>query len=66
MPNNMVAVLAVTNEGYRARSLDKYANLCYSCIHSYPDCDADNIEFGECPGSDNIVECDSYEEKEEE
>ena len=36
-------------------------NLCKSCCHEYPTCDADDIIFGNGVGNDNICACSNYE-----
>lgn len=35
-------------------------NLCDTCLLCIANCDAENIEFGDGPGNDNIIECDTY------
>ena len=32
-------------------------HLCDSCVYQYPQCNADNVEFGCGKGNDNIIEC---------
>ena len=36
-------------------------NLCDSCCHEQPTCDADNIIFGTGKGEDNVCGCSEYE-----
>ena len=38
-------------------------NLCDSCQFCIGDCDAEDIEFGDGKGNDNVIGCDSYREK---
>lgn len=38
-------------------------NLCDTCQKCIADCNADNIEFGDGVGNDNVIECDEYEEE---
>jgi len=35
-------------------------HLCNNCLHVYPDCAAEDIEFGNGPGEDNIIDCSCY------
>lgn len=35
-------------------------NICTSCIYFYPNCDAESIVFGSGKGNDNIIECDNF------
>ncbi len=45
---------------WRWDKVDLTIHLCDNCMHIYPDCDADNIEFGNGFGNDNIYRCDCY------
>lgn len=35
-------------------------HLCEACIYDYPNCDAEEIKFGNGRGNDNVIECDMY------
>ena len=35
-------------------------NLCDYCDYNIPECGAENIEFGNGFGNDNVVTCDSF------
>lgn len=38
-------------------------HLCNTCIHNYPECKSDNIEFGDGYGNDNVISCSGYKSK---
>lgn len=35
-------------------------HLCDSCVYNFPNCNAENIEFGNGKGTDNIIKCDMF------
>jgi hypothetical protein len=35
-------------------------NLCDTCRNHIATCEAENIEFGDGVGNDNVTNCDSY------
>jgi hypothetical protein len=45
---------------------DTKRNLCDTCVHLLPEClsTSDDIEWGDGPGSDNIIGCPHYISKE--
>ena len=44
-----------------SKMIDTKRNLCNTCKHSIPTCEAVNIEFGNGVGNDNVVNCDCFE-----
>lgn len=40
-------------------------NLCATCTKEIPECNSVKIEFGDGVGNDNVIECDTYEQKQE-
>ncbi len=46
--------------------VDRMRHLCKTCIHEFPACPANfaDVEYGDGPGLDNIINCVKYEEDE--
>lgn len=44
---------------------DDMLNLCDTCTATFPDCaaNADDVEYGNGPGKDNIIKCKEYKKK---
>ncbi len=39
-------------------------NLCDTClIHQYPECQGNDVEFGDGYGDDNIIQCENCEQE---
>lgn len=46
--------------------LDRTRHLCSTCISEFPKCPANfsDVEYGDGPGHDNVINCTKYEEDE--
>ncbi len=49
---------------YRYARVDEFQkHLCFTCRDAVPECEAKNIKFGNGIGNDNVIECESYNNK---
>jgi len=47
------------------RAEDSKAHLCDTCKLDYPECNGEDLEFGDGQGNDNVIACGTYEGEEE-